>query len=163
MNSAASKCNGFTLLELLVVVGIIGLITTLGLMYMQDSKDKGANASIQSALMQARSQAELYYNSTSRSYEGVCSVGTGNLNTIGRLTQAGKKSYGGNPKTGYTDTVASTWDTEECHDTATTYVVWIPLRDSTSANPRAFCIDSVNSSKVVTSVLGPNVFVCPAS
>ena len=82
MISKSLKERGFTLLELLIVIAIIGILATVVLASMSQSKDKGADAGVKSNLLNARSQAEVYYTNSNRSYAGVC-----NDTTIGIFKQ----------------------------------------------------------------------------
>lgn len=153
-----SHNRGFTLLELLVVLGIIGLLAVVATAALGTSRDKGGDGGIKQNLQNARPQAELYFTNQTSSYEGVCNdTSTG----IFKQIQASKRAYGGALKASYTDTVASTWDTEECHDAVTTYVVWIPVKASTLALPRGWCIDNRGTSKLSTAVLAANATQCP--
>jgi type II secretory pathway pseudopilin PulG len=58
------------------VVAIIGVIASVTIFSLDDSKGKAADKAIQSAMDQALNQAELYYVSNRRSYEGVCEFTT---------------------------------------------------------------------------------------
>lgn len=151
--------NGFTLLELLIVIAIIGLLLTVVLFAVSDSKRKGADAAIESAMMQAKNQAELYYNSNSRSYEGVCMNDPFNKNTIGRFLVAAQRTYGGIVNEPYTDDEIGTFSpvNEVCHDSNSEYTVWVPLAYSTNA----WCIDSRNISKMTNQILPANQTYCP--
>ncbi len=151
--------KGFTLLELLVVITVIAVFVTFSLVYLGESKDKGSDAGVKSNLLNARSLAEVYYTNNNKSYEGVCAIS--GIDTIGRLVQAAARAYGPTVKTSYGDSVASTWNTEECHDSASAYAVWVPFRASTSASPRGLCIDSNNVTKVATDVLPNDIYACP--
>jgi prepilin-type N-terminal cleavage/methylation domain-containing protein len=64
--------RGFTLIELLVVIAIIGILASVVLSSLNSARDRGSDAAIKSSLNNARSQAELYYDSNSRRYDGVC-------------------------------------------------------------------------------------------
>ncbi|MCF7815733.1 MAG: type II secretion system GspH family protein [Candidatus Pacebacteria bacterium] len=158
MNYSKLK-NGFTLLELLVVITIISIVAVITVVYIGESKDKGADAGVKSNIINARSLAEVYYTNNNKTYEGVCGVVGADM--IGHTIQKAKEAYGGNAKNSYTDSVASTWNTEECHDSPDGYAVWVPVRASTNANPRGFCIDGNNVTDIATSILNVNDTVCP--
>lgn len=64
--------KGFTLLELLIVIAILGVLMAILLYYLGDARSKGSDASIQSNLVNARAQAELYFNLNGLSYMDVC-------------------------------------------------------------------------------------------
>jgi prepilin-type N-terminal cleavage/methylation domain-containing protein len=60
--------GGFTLLELLVVVAIIGIITALVLVALSSARNKGGDAAVKSNLATVRSRAEIFYSENSESY-----------------------------------------------------------------------------------------------
>ena len=156
-----SPKRGFTILELIVVFAIIAVLISIIIDYLGQKRNKGSDAAVQSNLVNARSQAEVYYTNNNKTYEGVCAVGS--LETIGRFVEAAKRSYGGNPSSPYTDAVASGYSVEACRDSVGAYAAWVPLRDSQSGvgNERGWCIDSAGVSRRVTDVLSPNTYACP--
>ena len=60
--------KGFTLLELLVVVAIIGLLTSIVLVSLSNSKNKGADAGVKSNLNTIRGMSELFYANNGNSF-----------------------------------------------------------------------------------------------
>jgi general secretion pathway protein G len=62
------KIFGFTLLELLVVIVIIGLVSTITLTVIYMSRNRAKKARIVSDLGQIRKTAELFYNNNNYSY-----------------------------------------------------------------------------------------------
>ena len=74
--------RGFTLIELLVVIAIIGILASVVLASLNSARDKGADAAIKSNLNNARAQAELYYDSNSRTYTTVCTANTNNISAL---------------------------------------------------------------------------------
>ncbi len=144
--------KGFTLLELLIVVAIIGILAAISLSYLGQSKTKGIDAGIKSDLKNAQSQAEVYYTNHNRNYDGVCNDSTDGI--FKQITGAGKK-FDGNPVGIYDNGLDSSFaSNERCNDDANGYAVWVPLR--TTANT-AWCIDSRNASKVVNNILSGTV------
>ena len=155
--------HGFTLLELLVVIAIIAILAAVVLVSMSQSKDKGADAGVRSNLINARSQAEVFFTNSNRSYEGVC-----NDTSIGifKQVQAAAKAYGVTPRSTYLDSDVGAWNIETCHDSPDTYVVWVPLKvtsygASQSGSPVGLCIDSLNNTKIVNADISANQTVCP--
>ncbi len=70
--SINTKNRGFTLIEILVVIAIIGILASVVLASLNSARDKGADAAIKSSINNARAQAELFYDDNSSSYDGLC-------------------------------------------------------------------------------------------
>lgn len=64
--------NGFTLIELMVVVAIIGLLVALSLVALKHYRDEGIDAAIKIELLSVRNVAELYYSEHPNGFEKVC-------------------------------------------------------------------------------------------
>ena len=149
--------KGFTLLELLVVIAIIGILATISLSYLGQSKTKGIDAGIKSDIKNAQSQAEVYYNTNNRSYDGVC-----NDATIGifRHMQAAGNKFDGSPVAVYDDGLVTSFaGNERCNDNSDSYAAWVPLRMTSNT---AWCIDGRNASRLVClDMAAVSPFVCP--
>ncbi len=157
------KNAGFTLLELLVVLAIIGILAAITISYVTQSRDKGGDAGVKSNILNARPQAEFYFNgsaTSTNSYVGVCNDGK---NGVYKQVRAAARASGVTPQTTYVNTTASGGDTEVCHSDSTRYVVWVPLVGSTDTSISGWCIDSTNASRIVTTGLAANAYACPAS
>ena len=79
--------KGFTILELLIVVAIIGILTGIVLASLNNSRSKGGDSAVKADLANTRSQASLYFISNNNYGTMVAAVGatsctSGAANTI---------------------------------------------------------------------------------
>lgn len=68
------KSAGFTLIELIIVVAIIGILASIMYIVLGDARNKGKDANIEANLVNARGQIEVYYHLNGETYTGVCSA-----------------------------------------------------------------------------------------
>ena len=73
MPPAFNKSRGFTIIELLAVIAIIGVLVAIVLVRTGSAKKEGEDAAVKTALREVRNAGEIYYNE-SETYEGVCDV-----------------------------------------------------------------------------------------
>ena len=162
MQSIPSIKRGFTLLELLVVISIIGLLATVILAALGSSRAKAADGAVKANLKNAITQAQVYYDLGGDTYVGVCAL-TG-TRVIGSMVKSAENNYDGQLSI-YDGLTASTWDNAQCHDNLTAWAAWVPLRASANGAVVAWCTDSTGASRKVTAVLpGGGVaaaYVCP--
>lgn len=148
----ATLNKGFTLLELLVVVAIIGILSAITFDYLGSSKERGADAGVKQNLVNARGQAEVYFTNN-ETYEGVCnSVSAG----IYRQVRAAARAQKLNTTGLYQDTTAGSATQEVCHDSGEAYAAWVPLSQG-----GGMCIDSENNTRTGVPALGANEVICP--
>ncbi len=150
--------RGFTLIELLVVIAIIGLLSSVVLASLNTARKKGADASVQSNLMNARAQAALFYDATEGIATSMCAnTSVAGVSTIYNHVLAAAKATG--LATFARDTAASGHTTAVCNDTTTDWAVEVPL--STSG---WFCVDSSGfAGKVTATRINGNTDVSCAS
>jgi prepilin-type N-terminal cleavage/methylation domain-containing protein len=141
---ALKVSKGFTLIELLVVIAIIGVLASIIIVTLNNGQTRGKNAGVKSNLANARTQAQVFYNTNSvanLTFTNVCNngpVGTPPVQGIGSAVLAAAKI------TGLTavgsDTGGST-STATCNDSAGAWAAEAPL-----VGGGMWCVDSTNKS-----------------
>ncbi len=73
------KNKGFTLVELLIAIGIIGILTAIALVSLSNARMAAKDAAVRQALNNYRTQIEIEYDGN---YNGLCTTGNPSLNNI---------------------------------------------------------------------------------
>ena len=131
------------MLELLIVIAIIGILVSIALSALTQSKSKGADGGVKQNLVNARSQAEYYYNgaaTSTYSYTGVC---TDAKNGIIKQVDAAAKVVNATFVQGNTQNITAAQAV--CHETAAGWAVGVPLKSVSGA----YCIDYKGISGIV--------------
>ncbi len=63
-----SRIKGFTLLELLIVISIIGILSSIIIFFVQDAKKRGADSGIKQDLALIKTQAALFLSENNNRY-----------------------------------------------------------------------------------------------
>ncbi|MEK7185085.1 MAG: type II secretion system protein, partial [Patescibacteria group bacterium] len=149
---------GFTLIELMVVIAIIGLLDSVVLASLNSARNKGADASIKGNLDTVRKQAALFYDSNGENYgfwhgSRECTDYLGmNANAMFRKDATIKsavvaaKGLSALP----TDANAAKCVTSPTFDGggdpvsnfATSWAIAVMLKTSTDLSPKSWCVDS---------------------
>lgn len=138
------KQKGFTLIELLVVIAIIGILAAIVLVSLSGARDRARDARIQSAMGQLRAVAEIEYNDSGYSYDGLAA----NTDWTTLKADIDEQSPG----------------TATINDSADAYCAYVQLNSS-----GYYCVDSTGVGKTVstdpsgTSYCDGTTFVCPSS
>ena len=138
--------KGFTLVELLVVMAIIGILSAVVLASLNTSRTKASDATVKQNLTGPREQGELYYYANSNSYVGVCSNGSaGTVRSIYAQVSAAANASGATLQINQAgNSVRAT-----CNATASGWAAEVPLKNTPPTNPM-FCTDS-NGNAMTTS------------
>ena len=167
MNKSYLK-RGFTLIELLVVIAIIGILSSVVLASLSTARTKGQDAAIKGALAGARAQAELYYNTNSYTYLGVCAATQANLGLSSIVAGAAttllstqtvvnaSPAAAGSQAFVYNGGTAVTAGSAICHDTAAGWAAIVSLKTPATANS-GWCVDSTGASRETTTLSAASV------
>ena len=135
--------RGFTLIELLVVIAIIGILSSVVLASLNSARNSAQVAAAKSELSSMRAEAEVEYNSSSQSYDEVCTTGS-------------------DPRLLYQSASGKADGGDGCTAGADAWAASIVI-DDTSGAEKYFCVDSTGFAGERSTALGTSEVVCPAS
>src|SRR3989344_4587905 len=142
MKKIFNSSGGFSLIELLIVITIIGVLSSIVLSSLSNSRSRAYDSKIKQQLNSFRTAAELYYDSAPNSYGTQAFINTAACGGTG----AGVFSDT-NMGAQVTDAVSKNGGTVgKCQANNTAYVVAVPLR---TAAANAWCIDSDGRSQQI--------------
>lgn len=146
--------RGFTLIEILVVVAIIGILTSVVMGSLNTARDRAEDASVRANMSAMRSQAELYHEVNGSSFEGVCdnTAGVGGVKTIYMgVSEAVFATGGSSVGTGPTTVYAGT-----CNDDVSSWAAEASLKTG-----GFYCIDNTGKAATsTTALLGAGEMIC---
>jgi prepilin-type N-terminal cleavage/methylation domain-containing protein len=150
---------GFTLIELMVVVSLIGMLSSVVLAALNGARTKGADSAIKQSLDNARTQAEIFYTNTHDSYLEVCivsvagSIGPIILHAAKELSSSATVVYSGD----YVYSATGAPQSAVCKYNSSQWVAIVSLKNPTlPAGPSptgGWCVDSNGNSLEVAKLL----------
>jgi prepilin-type N-terminal cleavage/methylation domain-containing protein len=127
--------KGFTIIELLMVIAIIGLLSTIVLTSLSGARNRGSDAAVKSNLNSIRSAADLFYDNNGTSY-GTFAIG----NCV-----SGSGMFGNSTIISAINAAISAGDgTSRCVSSGTAYAVAVGMKTI----GQSWCIDSLGRSKL---------------
>ena len=145
--------QGFTIIELIVVIGILGLLAGVAVVTVNQSRAKGKNSNVKSYMTQIRNLAEIAYDNRGN-YDDVCTE-SGGAAGESALTESGDWE-----RIEASVAVVAGRD-PTCNEgvAATSYVVWVqlPMYEGTRT---VYCVDSLQNAKSTTTPAA-DATVCP--
>jgi prepilin-type N-terminal cleavage/methylation domain-containing protein len=144
--------SGFTLLELLIVIAIIGILTSIIMISLSDTRNKGEDTAVKSNLNTIRGVSELFYANNGNSFLPVggstfsiaaCPVynasGTNMLSADKTIADA------------IAEAIKRGANGSSCYNSNIAWAVAVGLKSSVTAS---WCVDSGGNSKQVSSAPG---------
>ena len=160
-----NKTQGFTLIEVMVVIVIIGILASVIIASLGKARSGGNDASIKNSMRNALNQAEIAYITrvaNKESYTSICTNGVlpseTNVRGIGAMLLSASKAGG---LSSFATNGTGTGTTATCNNTVSSaYAAEVPLSGSTNASPIMWCVDSTGKNKKTTASIGATN-VCP--
>lgn len=160
------SAQGFTLIELIVVIAIIGVFSSIVLVSASQARKKGVDSAVITNLVNAKLQAEVFFINNGESFSnGTASVCASYFAQDGVTKSA--RGYGEAARDAFNDASysyasagvqASSATRVACHALANQWAMESPLK--TGGN---WCVDYTGASKKVTTFLLSTKYVCPSS
>jgi prepilin-type N-terminal cleavage/methylation domain-containing protein len=140
MPPCKTTSSGFTVIELLIVIAIIGLLAATIIPRLHSASEEGIATKLQTELTVVGKRASIE-ESKSLTYDIVC--GTGGFSQADSITAqiAVIEEFSG--------------ETVTCNSKVDGYAVSVPVGDA------HYCVDSAGQRKDIPNALTPAQFVCP--
>ncbi|MCA9365644.1 type II secretion system protein [Candidatus Kaiserbacteria bacterium] len=137
------QSKGFTLVELLIVIAVIGILASLVISSLNDARENGLNARITAEMKSLQNRA-IVEQGSALTFDVVC--GTNGETQATKLAAQIATINGRSPSTAV------------CNSDSDSYAVSIEL-----IGGGHWCVDSTGNANEIASTLGSGVLTCPAS
>lgn len=82
-----NKQKGFTLVELLIVIAIIGILSAIVITSLNKARASGNDGKVKGQIANLRAATDVYYQNHGNSFKGLCSVPMGDVSGTYQLLQ----------------------------------------------------------------------------
>jgi type II secretory pathway pseudopilin PulG len=127
----------------IVVIAIIGMLSSVVLGSLNTARGKAANSAVKSNLNNIRAQAELYYDGNNNTYTNLCLNSANMINGLNAASTAG----------------AGNITSDVCNANANAWAGSAPLKVAEGTS-NYWCVDSTGTSRGHVSALG-SATACP--
>lgn len=150
MKNLVNTKKGFSLVELLIVIAIVGILSTAIMSNLNTGRARSYDSKIKQQLVSFRTSAYVYYyNQTPNSFG---TAGNCNTGIFADMTTAN-----GRPGSFLATNNLPAYATVQCSSNGTSYAV----KASLYSGDEYFCVDSTGAGKTITGAIGSAVTVCP--
>lgn len=147
-NFKFKKTWGFSLVELLIVITIIGVLSTIILQSLSNARSRAYDSKVKQQLSSFRTAAEIYFANHDNSYgDPVVSCGSGIFSDV--------QAENGTPGLYIAEGNLPDFAIPVCQSTNSAYAIQVPLYSGNEY----WCIDNKGASRMISGTIdGPSTF-----
>jgi type IV pilus assembly protein PilA len=153
---------GFTLIELMVIMAIIGIFASIVLVALGTARNKSTNSKVQAQLASMRSQAEIFFVNQSPNSYGTAVAGTACTGaSAGSLFTTSASNYGLAALLSFPTGYSSQCYTDPTSGAASSWAVTASNNSTFASGDKFWCVDSSGKSASYSNVPTVSVATCP--